>query len=294
MKNSILKCSILPLLFQFLFITPFNAEANPPVDTVEHESSAKSAVRPEDNAAAEFFAQPEYKSRDYVQPVEFKNEGLYWALRRLRLEVNSINFVIDLKFEEKMEENTIAYAGVKNITVNFKERTELHEALKQVLEPLGLAFYIDNVTGAEKVYHINYKNNPDKLKRIFVKYPFQNNIYADIKKLNSKDGIMNLLYSELSVQVNDYPEVHKKIRELYRNIRESGQKVAEKERGKIVAKIYPITYVNAGELTRQIMSVLTKDGTIEFNTKGNYLTITDIAENHIAIGTLLKELDSTR
>jgi len=128
MKNSILKCSILPLLFQFLFITPFNAEANPPVDTVEHESSAKSAVRPEDNAAAEFFAQPEYKSRDYVQPVEFKNEGLYWALRRLRLEVNSINFVIDLKFEEKMEENTIAYAGVKNITVNFKERTELHEA----------------------------------------------------------------------------------------------------------------------------------------------------------------------
>jgi len=157
-----------------------------------------------------------------------------------------------------------------------------------------LAFYIDNVTGAEKVYHINYKNNPDKLKRIFVKYPFQNNIYADIKKLNSKDGIMNLLYSELSVQVNDYPEVHKKIRELYRNIRESGQKVAEKERGKIVAKIYPITYVNAGELTRQIMSVLTKDGTIEFNTKGNYLTITDIAENHIAIGTLLKELDSTR
>jgi|GEM_PF-6268326 len=275
---------LLPFLlsFQIFFLTPLRAETAPAVETEEYKEAAK------------FFLQPEYSSKNYILPVEIKNEGLFWALRRLQLETNWINFVIDPTFEEKMEENTVRYLGVENITISFKEKTELHAALRQILAPLGFIFYIDTVTEEDLSYHINFKSTQDSPKSIIVKYPFINNIFGDIKKLVSKDGVVNLRFSQEFIQVTDYPAVHKKIRELYKNTREAEQKVGAGQKGKKITKIYPLTYAIAAQIAPQIKGVLTKEGTIEANVKGNYLTITDLAESQLGVSNLLKELDNPR
>ncbi|MEI6845814.1 MAG: hypothetical protein WCK36_02055 [Candidatus Firestonebacteria bacterium] len=273
---------LLPVLlsFQILCLTPLRAETAPAVETEEYKEAAK------------FFRQPEYSSKNYVLPVEIKNEGLLWALRRLQLETNGINYVIDPTFEEKMEEHTVRYIGVENTTISFKEKTELHAALRQILTPLGFIFYIDADTEETPSYHINYKSTQDGQKRITVKYPFINNIFAGVKKLVAKDGSVDLLFSQMFIQVNDSPVVHKKIRELYKNLRESEQNVESGQKGKMVTKIYPLTYSIASQILPQVKGLLTKKGTIEANVKGNYLTITDLAESQLGVSNLLKELDN--
>ncbi|MCX5776073.1 MAG: hypothetical protein NTX32_00330 [Candidatus Firestonebacteria bacterium] len=59
-----------------------------------------------------------------------------------------------------------------------------------------------------------------------------------------------------------------------------------------VTKLYALTYATAGELVRQMKSVLTKDGVVSVDVGTNALIITDVAEVFEGIESLLKELDN--
>ena len=59
-----------------------------------------------------------------------------------------------------------------------------------------------------------------------------------------------------------------------------------------VTKLYALTYATAGELIRQMKSVLTKDGVVSVDVGTNSLIITDVAEVFEGIESLLKELDN--
>ena len=285
MKKTLLKNILPAVLLPLLLINSYSAQVIEPSNSEEGET------------AAGFFSQPSTDSKKYIQLDEMKDEDILWTLKCLRVsDEERLNFVVDLNEFIKFENNTMKYSGIGRVTVSFKEKTELHKALKQILEPIGLAFYIDDVTEAERVYHINYKNNPDRKKRVIVKYPFKDNIFAEIKRLNSKYGTMNVSLSlnDRNIQVNDLPEVHEKIRALYQKKREAEKSVDEKDRGKIITKRYLLTYVLAGELNRQVKSVLSKEGTVGVDVKGNYLTVTDIAEAHPGVKNLILELDNPR
>ena len=59
-----------------------------------------------------------------------------------------------------------------------------------------------------------------------------------------------------------------------------------------VTKLYALTYATAGELVRQMKSVLTKEGVVSVDVGTNSLIITDVAEVFEGIENLLKELDN--
>ncbi|MEI6845675.1 MAG: secretin N-terminal domain-containing protein [Candidatus Firestonebacteria bacterium] len=59
-----------------------------------------------------------------------------------------------------------------------------------------------------------------------------------------------------------------------------------------VTKLYALTYATAGELIRQMKTVLTKDGVVSVDVGTNALIITDVAEVFEGIESLLKELDN--
>ncbi|OGF47549.1 MAG: hypothetical protein A2452_02520 [Candidatus Firestonebacteria bacterium RIFOXYC2_FULL_39_67] len=59
-----------------------------------------------------------------------------------------------------------------------------------------------------------------------------------------------------------------------------------------VTKLYALTYATAGELVRQMKSVLTKEGVVSVDVGTNALIITDVAEVFEGIESLLKELDN--
>jgi len=72
--------------------------------------------------------------------------------------------------------------------------------------------------------------------------------------------------------------------------------IKKKEKGDAtpprVTKLYALTYATAGELVRQMKTVLTKDGVVSVDVGTNALIITDVAEVFEGIESLLKELDN--